>query len=77
MKASNATKNRIGDEIEKLFPRKFHIHPKREFFAEIGIQQKRWGQILRDEKPATIAELKKVSKHFKIPLSMLIPEANK
>lgn len=60
--------NGIGREIKKLFPKDFHIMAKKEFFETIGIRQKRWGQIFRDEKTATNFELRQVSRYFKIPL---------
>lgn len=64
--------NGINRELGKMFPKDFHISAKKEFFNKIGIRQKRWGIIFRDEQQATIGELKQVSKYFGIPLERLI-----
>lgn len=67
-----AIDNGINRELKRKFPEDFHISAKKEFFKKIGIRQKRWGQILRDEMPATSVELRQVSKYFKIPIERLI-----
>lgn len=64
--------NGINKELVKLFPKNFHIAAKREFFKEVGIRQIRFGQIFRDEKPATMEELRQISRYFKIPIERFI-----
>lgn len=64
--------NNIGDYLSKITPTGFQLMAKREFFLSIDIRQKRWGQIVRNEVPATLEEFMRISKHFQIPLSKLI-----
>lgn len=38
--------------------------PKRDFYISIGIRQKRWGQLIRNEVDPTAKELKAISEYF-------------
>lgn len=68
----------VSNNIKKILTDKslpgFNNKPTREFFLKIGIRQKRWGQIVRNEKAATLEEIGKVSKYFDIPVNMLIDD---
>jgi plasmid maintenance system antidote protein VapI len=68
----------VSNNIKKILNDKslpgFKNMPTREFFIKIGIRQKRWGQIVRNEKAATLDEIGKVSKYFDIPVNMLIDD---
>ena len=50
----------------------FVFRPTREFYEKIGVGQKRWGQLLRNEKPATIDELQRIAEYFQISITDLI-----
>ncbi len=66
--------NKIEMEIKKIFPPEFHVSPQKSFYKAIGISQKRWALLIRNEKPATIEELGKVSQYFDIPINKLIDD---
>lgn len=42
----------------------FKFKPTRDFYKMVGIGQKRWGKIIRDEVPLTIPEMLALSKYF-------------
>ena len=68
--------NKIEGKIKELEVKGFRFMPGRSFFIEIGIGQKRWGQLIRNDKPATIEELERIAKYFDIPLYSLIESQN-
>ena len=62
-KAVAQYENRIGSPFR----------PTRDmFYRKVGINQKRYGQILRGEKEPVISEIKNLSQFFNIPVSELI-----
>jgi hypothetical protein len=65
-------KNKIRIRIKEIEKKGFRFAPGRSFFIEIGIGQKRWGQLMRNEKPITTDELSKISTYFNIPVYQLI-----
>lgn len=44
----------------------FKFRPTREFYKMVGIGQKRWGQIIRNEVRLTIPEMLALAKFFNI-----------
>ncbi len=76
MKIANV-KNKLAERIKELELNGFIFRPTRSFYTEIQIKQKRWGQIYRNERPATLEELAKVASFFKIPISSLIDYGEK
>ena len=68
----STVKNKISSQIKELEQKGFRFKPGRTFFIEIGIGQKRWGQLIRNEKPATLKELERISSFFEIPIFSLI-----
>lgn len=73
MKIANV-KNNLAERIKELELNGFIFRPNRHFYTKIQIKQKRWGQIYRNEKPATLEELAKVASFFNIPFSGLIDD---
>jgi hypothetical protein len=59
--ALDAYENRIGATLK----------PDSRFYNKVGINQKRWGQLVRGEKPPFFFELKNLSELWDIPLSDL------
>ena len=59
--ALDAYENRIGGTLK----------PDERFYKKVGINQKRWGQLVRGEKPPFFFELKNLSEFWDIPLSNL------
>lgn len=74
---NSVVKNKISFQIKQLEQKGFKFKPGRKFFIEIGIGQKRWGQLIRNEKPATLKELEKISSYFNIPIYSLIENRKK
>jgi len=69
--------NKVFQQIKAFETKGFRFKPGRKFFIEIGIRQKRWGQLMRNEKSITIEELEKVSNYFDIPIGKLTEHKNK
>lgn len=46
--------------------------PSKNFYNNVGINQKRFGMLLRGEKDMTIKEAKKLSEFFKTPITDLL-----
>ena len=59
--ALDAHENRIGGSHK----------PDERFYKKVGINQKRWGQLVRGEKPPFFYELKNLAEFWDIPLSDL------
>lgn len=56
---------------EKSLP--YHIsRPTTEFFKQIHIGKKRWGQLVREEKSPTLDELQSIAALFKVDIQELI-----
>jgi plasmid maintenance system antidote protein VapI len=60
----NFLTNRISILLKEREIQGFSFNPSRSFYEKIGIRQKRWGQLIRNEKPATTEELYKVAEYF-------------
>ena len=67
-------KNKIESRIREIENKGFRFMPGRSFFIEIGIGQKRWGQLIRNEKPVTTEELGKISNYFVVSVNSLIEQ---
>lgn len=61
---ANVVKSKESDNL------KFKTSPS--FYKKIGIGQKRWGQLIRNEKPANIDELQRIAKYFGVTIHDLI-----
>lgn len=48
--------------------------PTKKFYLKIDIRQRRWGQIVRNEKDPTVGELRRISKFFGVNITDLIEE---
>jgi plasmid maintenance system antidote protein VapI len=57
-------KNRIATLLKQRERQGFKFKPGREFFQKIGIKQKRWGILVRNDQAATTEELMKIAKYF-------------
>ena len=66
----NMTK--IEQTIKKREADHFIFKPDKSFYEAVKINQKRWGQIYRNETDPTITELKAIALFFNIELTTLI-----
>jgi hypothetical protein len=57
-------KNRISVLLKEKAENGFRFVPDRDFYNKTGIKQKRWGQLLRNDKPASTEELYGIAKFF-------------
>ncbi len=65
--------NNISQVIEKIEKRNLITYkPTKEFYRKIGVKQKRWGQILRNEKQPDLMQLNNLSKFFNIKPDLLV-----
>lgn len=62
--------------IESLIRKKetdgFKFKPNRQFYKTIGIRQKRFWQIVREEVDPTVKEFKKIADYFNVDFKTLI-----
>ena len=62
-------------KIERAIRTKLHdgvFRPNREFYAKIGIGQRRFGQLVRGEKPANLDELQSLADYFGVDFKEMI-----
>lgn len=63
-------------KIDKLIREREHDYfvfkPNREFYKQIGLNQKRWAQLRRGEIDPTLRELTSVAEFFKVEVKDLI-----
>lgn len=59
-------KNRIREMISEKESNAFRFKPSRSFFKEIGIGQKEWGLIIRNEHQPRLDQLVAIAKHFDV-----------
>lgn len=52
------------------------FRPDRRFYSKVGINQKRFGQLMRQEKPIYLFEAQRLSKFFEMPLEELCKNEN-
>lgn len=64
--------NKIFQIINKKCSLAYVFKPKKEFYKEIGVPQKRFGQLMRNEKEALNSELERIAKFFNVEVSDLI-----
>lgn len=60
----------IKEQDEKGFP----LKTSRAFYRKINIPQRRWGQLMRNEKEPTVGEIRRISKFFGVSFNELIQE---
>ena len=64
--------NNISKMIKSRETVGFHFKPTREFYKAIGIKQKRFNMLLRNERSATIDELQAIASFLNVNLTDLI-----
>jgi hypothetical protein len=66
--------SKIKEAIEKAckIPSDMELKPQRTLYEKIGINQKRFGQILKGTAKPFSDELKAISTHFNIPITELV-----
>ena len=64
--------NNLQKIIKSVERPNFPFKPDTIFYKKIGIRRKRWAQLLRNEKPANIDELKSISNYFNVSINKLI-----
>lgn len=63
----------IGRILQTVTGKHGDFKPKREFYNEVGIRQKRFWQLVRGDASPTTDEITSVSKYFKKQLGTDIP----
>lgn len=64
--------NLIAKHIASIEDCAFRFKPTKEFYKVVAIKQKRFGQLLRNEKEAFQSELDRLANFFCVPVSSLI-----
>ena len=64
--------NKIAKVIETKENESFRFRPTNEFYYKIKIGRKRFGQLLRNEKPADLSELERIADYFNVSVEDLI-----
>lgn len=64
--------NEIANVLNKIGNGKLKFIPNPNFYKTVGIGRKRWGQIYRNEKSATLDELSQIAKYFGVSINDLI-----
>ncbi len=64
--------NKIDHFIKSKETEILKYSPNNEFYQRIGINKKRWAQILRGQKDPTLAELTRLTNYFNVPASQLV-----
>lgn len=67
--------NRINEFIEKQTNEAIRFAPTKRFYGLVKISQKRFGQLLRNEKEATYGELQRISEYFNVPINDLVAKS--
>ena len=63
--------NIVQEFLKDLFGDPAQFNPGKHFYKNTGIKQKRWGQIFRNEKSATIEELSRIAGYFGQHISVI------
>ena len=63
--------NKIKELIERKQEKFFQFKPNQEFYTQVGINRKRWGQINRGEVMPTITEAKSIADFFHFDVTEL------
>lgn len=71
----NVSNNSLTRAIE-LYERKIKtkFKPNREFYNYVGINQKRFGEVVRNNDKMIVSELLSLAKFFEVPVSDLLPK---
>ncbi len=64
--------NKIEYIIKSKETETLKFRPSNEFYSKLGINKKRFWQLVRNDKPATIDELKKIANLFEVDITELI-----
>ena len=66
-------KTRLAEIIKKLERPNFPFKPEKDFYKEIGISQKRFWQIYKDEADnLQVSELQRLADYYKVALKDLL-----
>jgi hypothetical protein len=68
--------NAIKKIIDELETEVLKFRPPASFYEKIGINKKRFWLLVRNEKPATVDELKAIASYFKVTFWELIEKEN-
>ena len=64
--------NKIANLIQEKENSNFKFMPDMNFYKQIEIGRKRWGQLLRNEKSPTLEELQRIANYFNVSITELI-----
>jgi hypothetical protein len=64
--------NKIQSILERKETDVMKFRPSNDFYKKIGINKKRFWQLVRNEKSATLDEAKSIATYFKVPVTDLI-----
>lgn len=73
MEKLNNTENQVFKAVND-FENRLNItfKPNKKFYQNVGINQKRWGQIIRGDKPMYAFEAVKIASFFKVNLETIL-----
>ncbi len=68
------TESKLQDKIREVYklPLDFEMKPKMSFYEKIGINQKRFGQLMKGTALANSVELRAIADYFKIDVNQLV-----
>lgn len=65
---------KIEEIIKHREEQGFRLVKNTNFYSKVGINRRRWEQLMRKEKDPTLSELRRISKYFGVSISELIEE---
>jgi DNA-binding XRE family transcriptional regulator len=65
---------RIKEIIKSKEQKCFLFCPNQTFYNEVGIKQRRWGQIYRQETDPTVTEAIAIAEWFEVPVTELFEQ---
>jgi hypothetical protein len=67
------TQSKLHDKIREFYklPLDFDLKPKMSFYDKVGINQKRFGQLMKGTAVANAVELRAIADYFKIDANEL------
>jgi len=65
---------KIEEIIKHREEQGFRLVKNTHFYSKVGINRRRWEQLMRKEKDPTLSELRRISKFFGVNITDLIDE---
>lgn len=65
---------KIEEIIKHREEQGFRLVKNTHFYSKVGINRRRWEQLMRNEKDPTVGELRRIAKFFGVSINDLIEE---